>query len=109
MKGEKCVLQPNLTELVLKDTNMSFEAATYLSELLLSNTTLQKVNLEMNQISPALNADIAQKCKRNRLQSKQARVPNQQQELERLLTLTNNGTDCTFEKRTAFETELESV
>lgn len=75
MKGESASQQPALTELGIKDTNMSREAAEALSHLLASNTTLQRVNLENNQIPPAMVSDIAKACRRNRAICKITTVP----------------------------------
>ena len=68
--------QPRLTELILKDTNMSKEAALFLKELLTSNTTLVKVNLDLNTNTPhnALSS-IVKACQRNRAILKQKRIP----------------------------------
>ena len=45
--------QPKLQELNLRDTNVSIEAAAYLKELLVTNTTLTRVNLDLNTNVPA--------------------------------------------------------
>ena len=42
------VKQPQLTELNLKDTNMSRNAGIYLSQLLAGNTTINKIQLDFN-------------------------------------------------------------
>jgi len=81
---------------------MSREAAEYLSTLLSSNTTLKRVNLDLNQVPPGLVTDITKACRRNRDICKQTSLPKVKKELDRLLELTGNGEECTYEKRTAF-------
>ena len=109
MKGSER-LQPNLTDLSLKDTNMSREAGLFLAEILTQNTTICKVNLEFNSnISATVLTDVTKACKRNKNMLKDGRLPKAQRELSRLLSLTSNGEECTYEKRTAYEQELEQI
>ena len=98
-------------ELNLKDTNLSREAALFLSQQILSsNTIICKVVLDLNANVPAsVVSDIAKACKRNKDNIKDARLPIAQKELERIRELTGNGEECTFEKRTAFINELQDI
>ena len=106
--GER--LQPNLTDLNVKDTNLSREAALFLCEILSQNTKICRVNLEFNSsVSANILADITKACKRNRDILKQTRLPKAQKELDRLLSLTANGEECTYEKRTAYQAEIEQI
>ena len=102
--------QPYLTELNLKDTNMSQEAALYLSQLLASNTTLSKICLDLNPlVSTAIVDEIMRACKRNLSIQKQALLPSAKRELEQLQSLTGNGEECTYEKRIACNAEIEVI
>ena len=84
MKGEH--LQPNLTDLNLKDTNLSRDAGLFLCELLTSNTTICKINLEFNSnVSAQVLSDVSNACKRNREILKLAVLPKAKKELVRLL------------------------
>lgn len=54
-------------------------------------------------------SDISKACRRNRAILKMTTLPKAKQELDRLLELTDNGEDCTYEKRAAFENELKQI
>ena len=110
MKGETSMQQPSLTDLNIKDTNLSSEAGLYLTELLASNTTIRKILLDFNSNLSAITIDeINKACKRNREIQKQTRLPKAQRELDRLLEITGNGEDCTYEKRAAFNEEIMQI
>ena len=68
--------QPNLTELNIKDTNLSKEGALFLAQMLVENTRLCKVNLELNTNVPSqVYTDVTKNCKRNRLIDKDSQLP----------------------------------
>ena len=94
----------------IKDTNLSREAGLFLCEILTENTKICKVNLEFNSsVSAAILSDVTKACKRNREILKQDVLPKAKKELNRLLTLTANGEECTFEKRIAYKQEIEQI
>ena len=111
MKGETVILQPNLIELNIKDTNLSRDAALFLSQqILTSNMKICKVVLDFNSnVPPLVLQDIAKACKRNRDILKNGLLPKAQKELKRIRELTGNGEECTFEKRNAFINEIEEI
>ena len=89
---------------------MSKEAALFLSDLLTTNTTLTKVNLELNsQVPSTAITDIVKACRRNRETLKQDQLPKAQLELDRLRDITGNGETCTYEKRSAFLREIAQI
>ena len=75
MKGDRGI-QPHLTDLNLKDTNLSRDAGVFLCELLASNTTICKVNIEFNSnVSAQVLTDVTKACKRNRQILKHGQIP----------------------------------
>ena len=73
-----------MMELDLRDTNMTNQAAQYLCDMLAMNHTLQKVPIDLNQISVNLQTEIKKACQRNRELRKQSRLPEYKRELRQL-------------------------
>ena len=71
-------VEPRLTELNLKDTNMSEEAAKFLLFHLANNTTLVKICVECNSLPQHYIEEMATACRRNRQIEKQRALPRQQ-------------------------------
>ena len=74
-----------------------------------NNTTIIKFDATQNIVKPQLLEEIAFACQRNVDVQKINKIPDYKQELKNLLTITNNGRNCTLDKRESLKQVFERV
>ena len=81
---------PKLEYLGLKGVSMKDDGGLALSQLMLANTRITKVNVDSNIVHHRFIDEIASACNRNRLIQKKSALPKYQQELGELIEITKD-------------------